>query len=724
MVSGFQRDEAWATQGLSKWIADPVAPGQLRAEYDPSRSALTPLGGPAKSGAPVATKAAPVFSETDTLTFLDSAGTVFTFSLPLTDAGNDAITYSLSGPDTAAFTIDATTGEITFDPDAFAALTPGTAFDVDAVMRAFEITVSADDGTARASQTVSVVYLKDSDGDGVADIDDNATFVANPDQSDSNADGQGDVLAPDINGDGLVNALDFSVLASSFNSGEGDAGFDPRADLNDDGVVSATDFSALAANFNTALPQGSAPTDISFAGEFTAKVIDLEQGFIANAARVLPLGDSITQGFGIPGAFRLPLYDSIVDELGLFIDFVGPEGSGSAPDLRDRQHQGVSSIQTNEVLDIADTIAELNPYDVALVLLGTNDVLEQNEPTATTTGELGDLLRALNADRPGELILVGKLPEIDPNGVFGADQGTVDRRDALNDALPGLIDALKAEGLNVELVDTDAVTTADLFDSVHPTEAGHAKLADAWLDGLLAHAGISGGTFNGRELPLGAAIVSVTGSNVNDRITGDGRDNVLDGGPGNDVLDGGRGFDTLIGGSGDDTFVLRAAGGGAGTETTIADFESGDVVQLVGFGFAGLAAAEAAFSQSGTEVLFSAGGLSAVFENASLSAVRDAIRLTETGALPVASAASPSRAEDEGPIATLETSEHSFDFSGLARAPTDWLPMGGPVDATEHAVARPEAWSLPLPNDATDGASYGMDVAPWLDAQTGWDALA
>jgi len=394
MFSGLQRDEAWGAQKLSHWFANPVAPGQLRAEDDPSRSTVKPLHGPAERSAPVATNAAPVFSETDTFTFLDSAGAAFTFSLPLTDADNDAITYSLSGPDTAAFSIDATTGEITFAPDAFAALTPGAVFDVDAVMRAFEITVSADDGTARASQTVSVVHLKDSDGDGVADIDDNATFVANADQSDSDTDGLGDVLAPDTNGDGLVSALDLSILVNSFNRGEGDAGFDPRADLNYDGVVSATDFSLLVANFNTALPRGSAPTDISFAGEFTARVIDLEQGFIANAARVLPLGDSITQGFGIPGAFRLPLYDSIVDDLGLFIDFVGPEGSGSAPDLRDRQHQGVSSIQTNEVLDIADTIAELNPYDVALVLLGTNDVLEQNEPTATTTGELGDLLRA------------------------------------------------------------------------------------------------------------------------------------------------------------------------------------------------------------------------------------------------------------------------------------------------------------------------------------------
>ena len=43
------------------------------------------------------------------------------------------------------------------------------------------------------------------------------------------------------------------------------------------------------------------------------------------------------------------------------------------------------------------------------------------------------------------------------------------------------------------------------------------------------------------------------GSNFNDTITGDSRDNVLNGGAGDDFIDGGFGFDTINGGSGVDT---------------------------------------------------------------------------------------------------------------------------------------------------------------------------
>lgn len=66
----------------------------------------------------------------------------------------------------------------------------------------------------------------------------------------------GTLLAGDANNDNFITALDFSILAISFNKGSSDTGYDDRADFNNDDFVTALDFSLLATNFNS---QGSEP---------------------------------------------------------------------------------------------------------------------------------------------------------------------------------------------------------------------------------------------------------------------------------------------------------------------------------------------------------------------------------------------------------------------------------------------------------------------------------
>ncbi len=76
--------------------------------------------------------------------------------------------------------------------------------------------------------------------------------------SGTNAIDVGELLAGDANNDNVVSALDFSILATSFNLTMGDTNYDDRADFTGDGNVSALDFSLLATNFNTA---GEEPTN-------------------------------------------------------------------------------------------------------------------------------------------------------------------------------------------------------------------------------------------------------------------------------------------------------------------------------------------------------------------------------------------------------------------------------------------------------------------------------
>ena len=59
----------------------------------------------------------------------------------------------------------------------------------------------------------------------------------------------GTQLEGNTNNDRQVNALDFSLLATSYGKSTGDIGFDQSADFNESGQVNALDFSLLTASY-------------------------------------------------------------------------------------------------------------------------------------------------------------------------------------------------------------------------------------------------------------------------------------------------------------------------------------------------------------------------------------------------------------------------------------------------------------------------------------------
>jgi hypothetical protein len=60
----------------------------------------------------------------------------------------------------------------------------------------------------------------------------------------------GELLGGDANNDNVADFLDFSVLVSTFDLAQGDAGYDARADFNGDNQVDFLDFSLLVSNFD------------------------------------------------------------------------------------------------------------------------------------------------------------------------------------------------------------------------------------------------------------------------------------------------------------------------------------------------------------------------------------------------------------------------------------------------------------------------------------------
>src|SRR5690606_20101241 len=63
--------------------------------------------------------------------------------------------------------------------------------------------------------------------------------------------------------------------------------------------------------------------------------------------RIMPLGDSITDGLTVPGGYRIDLWQKLVAD-GYTIDFVGSQSNGPAS-LGDRDHEGHSGWRIDQI---------------------------------------------------------------------------------------------------------------------------------------------------------------------------------------------------------------------------------------------------------------------------------------------------------------------------------------------------------------------------------------
>ena len=95
----------------------------------------------------------------------------------------------------------------------------------------------------QALDTQSFLFIKDTDGDGVLDHEDNAILVPNADQRDTDGDGYGNIVDADLNNDMTINFADLSLMKQRFFSADADA------DLDGNGSVNFADLSILKSMF-------------------------------------------------------------------------------------------------------------------------------------------------------------------------------------------------------------------------------------------------------------------------------------------------------------------------------------------------------------------------------------------------------------------------------------------------------------------------------------------
>jgi lysophospholipase L1-like esterase len=229
-----------------------------------------------------------------------------------------------------------------------------------------------------------------------------------------------------------------------------------------------------------------------FRNQFSSAIVLLALGYVLpvdagdvlagqTPLRIMPLGDSITQGYR--DSYRRLLW-SALKRAGIEADFVGSMNRGYGTESQivdfDRDHEGHWGWRADHVLAHIDTWAARAKPDVVLMHLGTNDV-GGGQDIDDTAQEIARIIQRLRHHNPGVHILLAAIIPVDHERV-------TQRITRFNEALATLAATVDTPGSRVVLVDqfTGFDAEQDTYDGTHPNEAGNKKIADKWFVAIQA----------------------------------------------------------------------------------------------------------------------------------------------------------------------------------------------------------------------------------------------
>lgn len=205
--------------------------------------------------------------------------------------------------------------------------------------------------------------------------------------------------------------------------------------------------------------------------------------------RIMPLGDSITYGAnrdGIGGGYRYPLYVALTNA-GYMVDYIGTQTTmphvGLGPEINHQGHSGwhVSNTSNGLYENILSWLAQIDDPDVVLVHIGTNDTGDAPKFPGTIN-ELDALILRIATARPYAHIIVTTLLKRGPSE---SDAQNVLINTYFNPYVEGVVTAHQQAGRRVHFLDMHAyLERTDMYDNLHPNNAGYGKMAAAWLPAI------------------------------------------------------------------------------------------------------------------------------------------------------------------------------------------------------------------------------------------------
>lgn len=222
--------------------------------------------------------------------------------------------------------------------------------------------------------------------------------------------------------------------------------------------------------------------------------------------KLMPLGDSMTDGFTSVGAYRVALCNRLEkNDYSQYVDFVGSNVGG---DCYDNSHAGFTGIAIDPIAEsisggrsgISELVPSLmadNSPDVVLMQIGTNDILsiyDLDNADKRLKNLCNMILDALPTDG---MLFVATIPVMDATveTYISPEFFTVGSMDKYvedyNEKVRAVVAELSAHGKNITLIENNKLLTkSDLCDGVHPTEEGYAKIGENWYDIVVDYIGL------------------------------------------------------------------------------------------------------------------------------------------------------------------------------------------------------------------------------------------